>query len=278
MEVKKTIKLFIGGAFPRTESGITFPEYTVDNLFYANICKSTRKDLRNTVEVANKAQAGWEKNTAYLKGQIIYRMAEMLEHRQDELKEILVKVQGYSIGEAEEEIDKSISNLIYYAGFSDKFQALLGTVNPVASSFMNYTQVEAVGTVALLTCEEFSLAKLIGDIASIIVGGNTVIAILSGKGQSILACLGEIFQNSDLPAGVVNLLSSEKNDLVSHVATHMDIQSVSCQLRDKASLSLIKKEAARSMKRVVGPSDKDVSLEAISQFLEFKTVWHPLGH
>ena len=279
LKIAKTIKLFIGGEFPRTESGRSFPIYVhKSKKLYANVCLASRKDLRNAVTAAQGAQHGWQAKTAYNRGQILYRMAEMVEAKRPEFIETLTSTLGYTQAVANKSVDGAIDSLVYYAGFSDKYQQVLGAVNPVSGPHHNFTSTEAVGVVALVANQNFDLADFVAQIAAIIVSGNTVVALMSEKGSAVIAPLSEAFGTSDLSKGVVNLLTGSLEELYKHFATHMELNSISFQAKDAKKLAEIKVEAAANMKRVVSEVKTANSLEHLMSFVEFKTVWHPIGN
>ena len=279
LKIAKTIKLFIGGEFPRTESGRSTPVYLhKTKKLYANICLASRKDLRNAVTAAQSAQAGWQSKSAYNRSQIIYRMAEMLESKRDEFNEALVATIGLTASQASKSVDASIEALIYYAGFADKYQQVLGSVNPVSGPHHNFTSTEAVGVVGLIASEKFDLAAFVAQLAAIIVSGNSVVALMSEAGSALLSPLAETLATSDLPKGVINLLSGSTEELYKYFGSHMEIQSLSVQLSDKKKLAELKTLGAENMKRVISPVKNSVSLEHLMGFVEFKTVWHPIGY
>lgn len=279
LKIPKTIKLFIGGDFPRTESGRSLPLYAFKSKnIYAHICRASRKDLRNAVTVAQTALVGWQTKSAYNRSQILYRMAEMMEGRRSEFMETMMVTLGLTKAAADKSVDESIDAFIYFAGFADKYQQVLGSVNPVSGPHHNFTSTEAVGVVGLVSDKKFSLASLCSQIAAIIASGNVLIALMSFEGSALLAPLAEVLATSDLPKGVVNLLSGDLDELSSQFATHMEIQSLSCQSKDKKILIEFKTAAASNMKRIVPPVKKDLSLEHLMSYVEFKTVWHPIGN
>ena len=279
LKIAKTIKLFIGGEFPRTESGRSFPIYVHKSKnLYANVCLASRKDLRNAVTAAQGAQHGWQSKSAYNRGQILYRMAEMVEAKRPEFLETLTSTLGYTATVANKSIDGAIDSLVYYAGFSDKYQQVLGAVNPVSGPHHNFTSTEAVGVVALVGNQNFDLAGFVAQLAAIIVSGNTVVALMSEKGSAVIAPLSEALATSDLSKGVVNLLTGNLEELYKHFATHMEINSISFQTKDAKKLAEVKTEAAANMKRVVSEVKAANSLEHLMSFVEFKTVWHPIGN
>jgi acyl-CoA reductase-like NAD-dependent aldehyde dehydrogenase len=279
LKIAKTIKLFIGGEFPRTESGRSFPIYVHKSKnLYANVCLASRKDLRNAVTAAQAAQHGWQSKSAYNRGQILYRMAEMLEAKRTEFVETLTTTLGYTQSAANKSVDAAIDSLVYYAGFSDKYQQVLGAVNPVSGPHHNFTSTEAVGVVALVGNQNFNLSNFVAQIAAIIVSGNTVVALMSEMGSAVIAPLSEALATSDLSKGVVNLLTGNLEELYKHFATHMEINSISFQTKDAKKLAEVKTEAAANMKRVVSEVKSANSLEHLMSFVEFKTVWHPIGN
>jgi acyl-CoA reductase-like NAD-dependent aldehyde dehydrogenase len=279
LKIAKTIKLFIGGEFPRTESGRSFPIYVHKSKnLYANVCLASRKDLRNAVTAAQAAQHGWQSKSAYNRGQILYRMAEMLEAKRTEFVETLTTTLGYTQSAANKSVDGAIDSLVYYAGFSDKYQQVLGAVNPVSGPHHNFTSTEAVGVVALVGNQNFDLSNFVAQIAAIIVSGNTVVALMSEMGSAVIAPLSEALATSDLSKGVVNLLTGNLEELYKHFATHMEINSISFQTKDAKKLAEVKTEAAANMKRVVSEVKSANSLEHLISFVEFKTVWHPIGN
>lgn len=278
MKIAKTIKLFIGGDFPRTESGRSVPVYNYKTKkLYANVCLASRKDLRNAVTAAQTAQASWQNKSAYNRSQILYRMAEMTEGKRQEFIETLTATLGLSKGNANKSVDKAIDALVYYAGFADKYQQVMGSVNPVSGPHHNFTSTEAVGTVGLICSAKFDLSDVVAQIAAIISSGNSLVALLGSEGSALLAPLAEVFATSDLPKGVVNLLTGSTEELFRQFGSHMEIQSLSCQVKDRKILGEMRTMAAANMKRIVPPVKDQLSLEHLISYVEFKTVWHPIG-
>jgi acyl-CoA reductase-like NAD-dependent aldehyde dehydrogenase len=279
LQIAKTIKLFIGGEFPRTESGRSFPVYVHKSKnVYANLCRASRKDLRNAVTAAQGALNAWAGKSAYNRGQILYRMAEMMEGKRPETAEIMSQTLGMTKAQTDKAIDAAIDALVYYAGWTDKYQQVIGAVNPVSGPHHNFTTPEPVGVVGLLADSKFDFAALVAQIASIIASGNTVVVLMAEKGAATLAPLSEVFATSDLTKGVVNLLTGQLDELAGQFGNHMEIQSLSCQVDDAKILASLKESAAENMKRVVGPMQQALALENILNFVEYKTVWHPVGH
>ncbi|HVR38142.1 MAG TPA: aldehyde dehydrogenase family protein, partial [Thermoanaerobaculia bacterium] len=225
LNVRKTYKLYINGEFPRTESGRFYPIRAKGGELLANACRGSRKDLRNAVVAARKAQAGWSGKTAYNRGQILYRIAEVCESRAGELVDEL-KRQGSSASDAKKEIERVIDRWVYYAGWSDKYPQVFGSVNPVAGPYYNFTVPEPTGVVGVVAPEEPALLGLVSRVAPVIVGGNTVVAITSESKPLPAITLAEVFENSDVPAGVINLISGLKSELVPWIVSHMDVNAV----------------------------------------------------
>lgn len=279
MQIAKTVKLFIGGEFPRTESGRSFPVYLFKSKnLYAHVCQASRKDLRNAVTAAQGAQPGWQSKSAYNRSQILYRMAEMMESKREEFNDVLMKTLGLTKPKANLAVDEAVDALVYFSGFADKYQQVLGAVNPVAGPHHNFTSTEPVGLVGLISNSKFSLGEFVAQLAAIIVSGNSVVALMAEEGSALLSTLAEVLATSDLPKGVVNLLSGSTEELYKQFGSHMEIQSLSVQIRDKKILGELKEMAAANMKRVIPPVKSPLSLEHLTQYLEFKTVWHPIGY
>lgn len=279
LQIAKTFKLFIGGEFPRTESGRSFPTYRFKSKeIYAHLCLASRKDLRNAITAAQGAQSGWQSRSAYNRGQILYRMAEMMEAKRQEFIEVMTETLGYTLAKANTEVDHAIDSFVYFAGFTDKYQQLVGTVNPVSGPHHNFTSCEAVGVVGLLTASKFNLGDLVSQISAIICSGNAVVVLMQAEGAATISPLAEVFATSDLPKGVINLLTGEMSELYKHFGSHMEVQSLSCQSSDKKLLAEIQTLGVDNMKRVVPPIKKVNSLEHILSYVEYKTVWHPIGY
>jgi acyl-CoA reductase-like NAD-dependent aldehyde dehydrogenase len=284
LNVRKTYKLYINGEFPRTESG-RFYAVKNDGQLLANACRGSRKDLRNAVQAARKAQGGWSGKTAYNRGQILYRIAEVCESRAAELVDELRK-QGSTAADARREVEQVTDRWVYYAGWSDKYPQVFGSVNPVAGPYYNFTVPEPTGVVGVVAPEEPSLLGLVSRIAPAIVGGNVVVAITSESKPLAAITLGEIFQTSDVPAGVINLISGLKSELVPWLASHMDVNAIDTTGVAGDARTAVQKTAAENVKRVVhfdadeiGWNDtrRSQSPYAIFEFQEMKTVWHPMG-
>jgi acyl-CoA reductase-like NAD-dependent aldehyde dehydrogenase len=283
LPITKTPKVYIGGAFVRSESARTFKVSTSDGEFFGNIPQCTRKDLRNAVEAAAKAGPGWAKRTAYNRAQILYRLAEMLEARSGELVGSLVLF-GARRSDAAKGMAVAVDRLIHYAGWADKYEQLLGSVNPVASPHFNFTVTEPMGVVGVIAPDSPPLLGLISMIAPVIASGNTVVALASEKIPYPSILLGEMLATSDLPGGVVNILTGFRKELVPTFATHAHLRAIyaSAGADERRTLRL---GAAASVKRVrfadeVGAgwlSDSAQGLDSIRSFVELKTTWHPIG-
>ena len=283
LDVRKTYKLYIGGEFVRTESGRADPVQRKDGRFLANVSRGSRKDLREAVRKARAAQSGWASKSAYLKGQILYRMAEMLEGRASEFERLLREGSGATLPRARAEVRASIDRLVHYAGWSDKFTALLGTVNPVASSYFDFSVPEPVGVVGIVAPESPDLLGLVSLLAPVLVSGNAAVALLSESHPLASLELAEVLATSDLPGGVANLISGRKDELVPHLARHMDVNAIADASGNAALSKAIGEDAAVNVKRVrryPGREWQDAAaqgLDFIEAFTEIKTTWHPIG-
>lgn len=285
LNVRKTYKLYINGEFPRTESGRSYAVTGKGGELLANASRGSRKDLRNAVAAARKAVGGWGAKTAYNRGQILYRIAEVCESRAAELADELQK-QGSAAADARREVEAAVDRWVYYAGWSDKYTQLFGSVNPVAGPYYNFTVPEPTGVVGVVAPEEPALLGLVSRIAPAIVGGNTVVAITSEKQPLASITLGEVFETSDVPAGVINLLSGIKSELVPWMAAHMDVNAIDTTGVDSEAIATVQQTAAENVKRVVHFDAAAIGWDdarrsqgpyAIFDFQESKTVWHPIG-
>jgi acyl-CoA reductase-like NAD-dependent aldehyde dehydrogenase len=284
--IQKTFKLYIGGAFPRTESGRYLTSSNHKGEFVANICRASRKDFRNAVVAARKAQEGWAARTGFNRAQILYRMAEMLESRRAGFEAALSELAGSSAAAATEEVDAAIDRLVWYAGWADKYTQIMGNTNPVASHHFNFTMPEATGVVAVLAPTSAPLLGLVSAIAPVIVSGNAVVVVVDNSAPSIAIDFAEVLHCSDLPGGVVNILTGLRSELVSQIGSHMDVDAVLCCSPSDAERKTLSLEAAENVKRVHffdDPRDgrwADDSMQSpymITPFVEFKTAWHPIG-
>ena len=276
LPVAKTYKLFIDGAFPRSESGRTFPVHGPDGTLLANAARASRKDLRDAVRTARAAQDGWAARTAYNRGQVLYRVAEMLEGRRAELATLLSDT-GLPIEAAEGEVEASIDRWVWYAGWSDKVHHVLGTVNPVAGPYFNFTVPEPTGVVGLVASGRPTLLGLVSRLAPAIVGGNAVVVVTGGDASLVAVTLGEVLATSDVPAGVVNVLTGERAELLPWLISHLDVNAVDLTGADDDIEAEVVAGAAANVKRVVFGDVEEESPYAIADFLEMKTLWHPIG-
>jgi len=281
LSINKTYKLYIGGKFPRTESGRYYAIHNKKGNFIANMCLASRKDFRNAVVVARKAQSSWASATALNKGQILYRIAEMLEGRKEQFIAELI-LQGETKSNAQKEVEASIDRLVYYAGWSDKYQQLFSSVNPVSSPHFNFSSLEPVGVVAIIAPEEQSLLGLVSQIAPAIVGGNTVIVLASENKPLTAISFAEVLNSSDVPSGVVNILTGNKNELLEHMASHMDVNSIINCGKNQDDMKLISELASNNVKRTIfykktdWSTDNSQSPYFIEKMQEVKTTWHPV--
>jgi len=280
IDVLKTYKIFIGGKFPRTESGRFSPLKNKDGELIANICLSSRKDFRNAVVSARNTQKEWENTTALNKGQILYRIAEMLEGRKLQFIEELMMT-GSSKYQAKNEVEQSIDRLIYYAGWSDKFQQIFSSVNPVASNHFNFSVPQAMGVISVIAPNEFPLLGLVSVVAPVIVGGNTCIVLSSEKNPMVSISFAEVLNTSDVPHGVVNILTGERKELISHFASHKDVNAIIYCGDNNEEIKEIETLSVENLKRVKIDKRKDwddkmcQSPYFIEQCQEIKTTWHP---
>ena len=275
--VQKTYKLYIGGAFPRTESGRFYKVEDGRGKLLANMCQASRKDFRNAVVAARKAFSDWAGRSAYNRGQILYRVAEILETRRDQFIAEL-KSQGLPIAAARDEVDQSIEQLVYYAGWADKYQQVFSTVNPVSSSHFNFSILEPTGVAGILAPATPSLLGIVATMAPVVCGGNSCVVLASETKPLCSITLAEVLETSDFPAGVVNILTGTRSELLEQFATHMDINAIVYCGDDAAELRVVQEGASLNVKRVVHctdttPTDPYRILEA----QEVKTTWHPIG-
>ncbi len=281
--VKKTYKLFIGGKFPRSESGRYLPAKSASGEHLDNVAHASRKDFRDAVVAARTAFDGWNKASAYNRGQILYRAAEMLQNRASELVNEIVRSTNASSSKAKREVATAIDRLVHFAGWTDKYQQIFGSVNPVASSHFNFTTSEATGVVVALAPDEPSLLALVSFVAPVILSGNTVIVIASEKFPLPAATFAEILATSDLPGGVVNILTGKRAELVPHIATHMDVNAIVDGADDLELSGKLQAGVATNLKRYFNHASPDWFAAKVEDpywildTVEFKTAWHPIG-
>jgi acyl-CoA reductase-like NAD-dependent aldehyde dehydrogenase len=261
LPVRKTYKLFIGGAFPRSESGRTYEAQG------QNVARASRKDVRDAVQAARGAQPKWQAATAYNRGQVLYRIAEMMEARADEFA---------SLCSGREEVERAIDRWVWYAGFADKLAQVLGSTNPVAGPYFNFTIPEPTGVVGTIAPDDPPLLGLVSRIAPALTGGNAVVALASETKPLAAIELAEAIATSDVPGGVLNLLTGRRAELAPWLAAHMDVNAIDLTGADGLRPDL-ERAAAENVKRVVVADPDAQSLWEISAFMELKTVWHPVG-
>lgn len=283
LDIKKTYKLFIGGKFPRSESGRYLPAKSAKGEHLDNFAHASRKDFRDAVTAARGAFEGWNKATAYNRGQILYRAAEMLQNRSSELTNEIARSTNASPAKARREVTAAIDRLVHFAGWTDKYQQVFGSVNPVASSHFNFTTPEPTGVVVALTPDEPSLLALVSLIAPVILSGNAVIAIGSEKYPLPALTFGEILATSDLPGGVVNILTGKRAELVPHIASHMDVNAIVDGAGDSELSTELRAGTAINLKRYSQHAPDDWFASSVEDpywildTVEFKSAWHPIG-
>jgi acyl-CoA reductase-like NAD-dependent aldehyde dehydrogenase len=281
IEVLKTYKMYIGGKFPRTESGRYYSLKNTKGEEIANMCTGSRKDFRNAVVEARKAFEPWSNRTAYNRSQILYRIAEMLEGRKAQFIDELMQM-GSTKKQAENEVFTSIDRLIYYAGWADKYQQINSSVNPVSGPYFNFTVQEPTGVAAVIAPEENGLIGLVSTIAPIIVSGNSCIVLASESKALCSVSFAEVVNSSDVPGGVINILTGNAEELIPHFSTHKDVNSMLYCGNDKKATQLIKENSTTNLKRIVVKKDIDwmknenESPYFITKFTEVKTTWHPI--
>lgn len=280
LDIRKTYKLYIGGAFPRSESGRSYPVFGADRQFLARPARASRKDLRDAVRAARAAWKGWAGATAYNRGQVLYRVAELMEGRREQFAD---ELRAGGSPEPDGEVTASIDRWVWYAGWADKVHHVLGTVNPVAGPYFDFTFPEPTGVVGIVAPEEPALLGLVSRLAPAIVSGNTAVVLASESRPLTAVTLCEVLATSDVPGGAVNVLTGLKAELVPWLASHMDVNAIDVTGVDAARRREVEAAAAANVKRVVadGPADffdqRAQSPYVIAAFMEMKTVWHPMG-
>jgi acyl-CoA reductase-like NAD-dependent aldehyde dehydrogenase len=285
VDVRKTYKLFIGGQFPRSESGYSYVVEDSKGRFVANAAKASRKDARDAVVAARAAVKDWSGRTAYNRGQIVYRVAEIMEDRRPQFVEAVRQSEGLTAARANAVVDASIDRLVWYAGWADKITQLVGGANPVAGPFFNLSTPEPTGVVAVVAPEESSLLGLVSVIAPIIVTGNTAIVMTSYSRPLPAVTFAEVLATSDVPGGVVNILTGDPATTAPWLAGHMDVNAIDLTgvAGNPGLATSLEAAAAENLKRVRrAPTAEpdwaaDPGIEAMTSFLETKTVWHPIG-
>ncbi|MDX1659179.1 MAG: aldehyde dehydrogenase family protein [Nitriliruptorales bacterium] len=283
LDVKKTYKLFIGGSFPRSESGRSYEATTPAGDFLANAALASRKDARDAVVAARKAVPGWSGATAYNRGQVLYRVAEMLEGRRDQFAAEVAAGEGVAEDAASAQVDAAIDRWVWHAGWSDKFSQIDGAANPIAGPYFNFSVPEPTGVVAAFAPQGSSLLGFVSVVAPIVVSGNTVVVVASEERPLPAMSLAEVLATSDVPGGVVNILTGSVDELAPHLAAHMDVNAIDLTGLAGRDTTDLEREAAENVKRVVRPPAEEPSWEQVAdprrilRFTETKTVWHPMG-
>jgi acyl-CoA reductase-like NAD-dependent aldehyde dehydrogenase len=285
IDVRKTYKLYVGGAFPRSESGRTYVVNDSSGRFLANASSASRKDARDAVQAARKAFGGWSARTPYNRGQVVYRVAEVLEGRRAQFVEEVQRSEGATKRQAEAAVDTSVDRLVWYAGWADKLAQVVGGTNPVAAPYFNFSLPEPTGVVAVVAPQGSSLLGLVSVVAPVVVTGNTCVVVSSQDRPLPAITLSDVLATSDVPAGVVNVLTGKLADTAPTLASHMDVNAIDLTglAGDAAQARQLEESAADNLKRVVRPPaaepdwSVDPGLERMTAFLETKTVWHPIG-
>jgi acyl-CoA reductase-like NAD-dependent aldehyde dehydrogenase len=281
--VRKTYKLYIGGAFPRSESGRSYEVKGAGGEFLANVALGSRKDLRDAVVAARKAQPAWAKATAYLRGQVLYRAAEMMEGRRGQLALAVAAAEGAGSGDAASGVDTAVDRMVWYAGWSDKLAQVAGGANPVAGPYFNFSIPEPTGVVGILAPESSSLVGLVSVLAPVIVSGNAAVVVASEARPTPAVELAEVLATSDLPGGVVNILTGRTAELAPVLAAHRDVEALDLAGAPEALEVDLEVAAAGNVKRVLRRRKPEPDWaaqpgpERMLHFLETKTVWHPMG-
>lgn len=280
--ILKTYKIYIGGKFPRTESGRNYSAHSTAGNKIANVCLSSRKDFREAVVAARNAQSGWASRPAFNRSQILYRIAEMLEGRKSQFVDEMI-LQGMPKQAANKEITCSVDRLVYYAGWCDKYQQIFSTVNPVASSHFNFSVPEPMGVVGLIAPVDSALLGLVSVIAPAIAGGNTCVALASETMPLCSITFGEVLHSSDVPGGVVNILTGKIKELIPHFSKHMDVNAIVYCGEDKSVIAQIKSNSVSNLKRTIIQKNSNwMGNNAEGPYFiidtqEIKTTWHPIG-
>ncbi|MFD9489258.1 aldehyde dehydrogenase family protein [Streptomyces sp. NPDC059991] len=281
LNVFKTYKLYVGGKFPRSESGRVYEVTDSKGKWLANAPLSSRKDARDAVVAARKAFGGWSGATAYNRGQVLYRVAEMLEGRREQFVREVGEAEGLSKSKAAAVVDAAIDRWVWYAGWTDKIAQIVGGANPVAGPYFNLSTPEPTGVVTVLAPQDSSFLGLVSVIAPVIATGNTAVVIASEKAPLPALSLGEVLATSDLPGGVVNILSGRASEMGPHLAAHQDVNAIDLAGADEVLAKELEIAAADNLKRVLRPAAADWSAapgtHRMTAFLETKTVWHPTG-
>jgi acyl-CoA reductase-like NAD-dependent aldehyde dehydrogenase len=281
LRVRKTYKLSIGGAFPRSESGRSYPVEDASGRLLAQAAQASRKDVRDAVVAARKAFPGWAGATPYNRGQVIYRVAEMLDGRREQFAAEVAAVEGVTGDEALESVGRSIDRIVWYAGWADKFAQVAGSANPIAGPYFNFSLPEPTGVVAILAPQESSLLGFVSTLAPVLCTGNTAVIVASERRPLPAVSLSEVLATSDLPGGVANVLTGFTSELAPWLASHRDVNAIDLTGVAPSERGELARAAADNVKRVYAPSADDwvgePGTERLTAFVETKTVWHPVG-
>lgn len=282
LDVRKTYKLYVGGAFPRSESGRSYEVTDHRGRFLANAALASRKDARDAVVAARKAFGGWAGRTAYNRGQVVYRIAEVLEGRRAQLADEVQRSEGGTRRRAEDQVDATVDRLVWYAGWADKVAQVVGSANPVAGPYFDFSLPEPTGVVALVAPPESSLLGLVSVVAPVITTGSTAVVLAAEERPLPAITLGEVLATSDVPGGVVNLLTGRTAEVAPWLASHMDVNALDLTgVRDPELATSLEADAAENLKRVRRPEAPDwradPGTDRMTGVLETKTVWHPMG-
>jgi acyl-CoA reductase-like NAD-dependent aldehyde dehydrogenase len=289
LAVRKTYKLYVGGEFPRSESGRSYVVRSADGLPLANAVRGSRKDVRDAVRAARGAFPAWEGKTAMNRGQILYRVAELTEGRREQFESEIVMSEGIRPAQARAQVDRAIDRWVWYAGWADKITQILGTVNPVGAPYFDFTIPEPTGVVGVVAPESSSLLGLVSRLAPVVVSGNTAVVLASETRPLPAVTLGEVLATSDVPGGVINILTGHGRELVPILAGHMDVNGIDTWGVGPEDAESVESAAMENLKRVARPPRGGIERfdwlddgaaqrpEWIAAFLEMKTVWHPIG-
>jgi acyl-CoA reductase-like NAD-dependent aldehyde dehydrogenase len=282
LAVPKTYKLFVGGKFPRSESGRTYVARDLEGGFLANAARSSRKDARDAVTAARKGFAAWSRATPYNRGQVIYRIAEMLDGRRPEFVELITTSTGRPRKDAEAEVDAAVDRLVHYAGWTDKLAALLGSANPVSGPYFSYSTPEPTGVVVIIAPSGSPLLGLVAVLAPVIAGGNACVILAAEADPCVAVTLAEVVATSDVPGGVINILTGSPAETAPHLAAHGDVNALDLTGADPELRTALEQAAASTVKRIYAPRGVPDFHAApgtarLRAFLEIKTVWHPTG-
>jgi acyl-CoA reductase-like NAD-dependent aldehyde dehydrogenase len=281
LRVRKTYKLAIGGAFPRSESGRSYPVHDASGALLAQAAQASRKDVRDAVVAARKAFPGWSGATAYNRGQVIYRVAEMLDGRREQFAAEVAAAEGVTTGAALATVGESIDRIVWYAGWADKFAQVAGSANPIAGPYFNFSLPEPSGVVAILAPQDSSLLGFLSALAPALCTGNTAVIVASERRPLPAVSLSEVLATSDLPGGVANVLTGFTSELAPWLASHRDVNAIDLTGVAAPDRAELQRAAADNVKRVYIPAGEDWAgepgTERLTAFVETKTVWHPIG-